>query len=67
MKTLSTAETKFISGGLEGTGLASYTITSTLTTLDHYLPSMRFDAARMAPGDTDEDNYNGFNDQGSGV
>ena len=38
-----------------------------IAVLDHYLPSMRFDAARMAPGDTDEDTYNGINDHGSGV
>ena len=67
MKTLSTAETKFVSGGLDNTGIAQSKINHTLATSDHYLPSMRFDAARAAPGDTDEDNYNGFNDQGSGV
>lgn len=38
-----------------------------LAAVDHFLPSMRFDAARLAPGDTDEDNYNGFNDQGPSV
>ena len=32
-----------------------------------FVPPMRFDANRMAPSDPDDDKYNGFNDQGSGV
>lgn len=38
-----------------------------LASVDHFRTPMRFDAARMAPGDTDEDTYNGFNDHGLNV
>ena len=67
MKTLLTAETKIVSGGLDDTGLTPHTTISKLTTLGHDLPYMRFDAARMAPGANDEDNYNGLNDRGQSV
>jgi len=93
MKALSTAETKFVSGGIVRTWPAPFRtglpgtvaeaapavqVTSggddaqrrmapALASVDHFRPPTRFDAARMAPGDTDDDTYNGFNDQGSGV
>ena len=35
--------------------------------VDHYLPSMRFDADRMAPSGIDDDTYNGLNDHGLGI
>lgn len=89
MKTLSTAETKFVSGGIVRAWLAPYRtglsgtvaeaapavqaasngddaqrrMAPALASVDHFQPPMRFDAARIAPGDTDEDTYNGFNDQ----
>ena len=31
---------------------------------DSFVPPMRFDANRTAPGDPDDDKFNGFNDQG---
>lgn len=34
---------------------------------NHFVPPLRFDALRAAPGDIDENTYNGFNDQDSGV
>ena len=42
-------------------------MTPTSGIVDHYLPSMRFDADRMAPSGIDDDNYNGLNDQGLNV
>jgi len=67
MKTLTSAETKLVSGGMENSGLAKHKSNPTPTTWERYLPSMRFDAARRAPGDTDDDTYNEFNDQGPSV
>lgn len=67
MKTLLITQTQFVSGGAENSGLAKYKIDAPLNAFDRYLPSMRFDATRTAPGDTKEDNYNGLNDQGQNV
>ena len=67
MKTLSTAETKLVSVGTGTDGLTIDLLLSAVAVQGRYLPTMRFDASRMAPGDCDDDFYNGLNDRGNGI